>query len=127
MGTMTVATEVLDLATLDQLRGLQEEGEEDLLVELIDLFVADVPARVAGLADALERGDWCLLAERAHSLKGSCASLGAVHMARLCARLEAMGEATEERPTARAVFAELDIHYRIVCDALRRERGAAPA
>lgn len=117
--------DVLDLTTLDQLRGLQEEGEEDLLVELIDLFIADVPGRVAGIGEAIEQGDWQAVAERAHSLKGSSVSLGAVHLAQICARLEALGDDAGARPAARGLVAQLDEHYRVVCDALRRERDAA--
>lgn len=115
---------VLDMTTLDQLRGLQDEGEDDLLTELIDLFIADVPGRVTAIAAAIADGDWRALAERAHSLKGSAATLGAVHLARLCARLEAMGADASARPQAGAVLAEIEKHYLVVCEALRRERAA---
>lgn len=115
--------DVIDTDTLAALRGLQEEGEDDLLAELIDLFLQDAPTRITAIREAVELADWAALAERAHSLKGSCASLGAVHMADLCARLEAMGRDLAERGDAPTVSGELEHQYALVQDALRRERS----
>lgn len=115
---------VIDLNTIEALRELQEEGESDLLAELIDLFLQDAPLRIAGMRAAIESNDWVALSERAHSLKGSCGSLGAVHMAGLCAQLEAMGRDRAERSDAATVQSELERQYALVCDALARERGA---
>lgn len=117
--------EVIDTDTLAALRSLQEEGEDDLLAELIDLFLQDAPTRVTAIREAVELGNWAALAERAHSLKGSCASLGAVHMADLCARLEAMGRDLVERDGASVLSGELERQYALVQDALQRERHGA--
>src|SRR5512147_3251918 len=106
--------EVIDTDTLAALRSLQEEGEEDLLAELIDLFLQDAPARITAIREAVTAGDWVALAEHAHSLKGSCASLGVVHMAGLCARLEAMGRELVERSDAAALSGELEHQYGLV-------------
>jgi hypothetical protein len=54
--------EILDPNTLETLRGLQDEGDDDLLVELIDLFLEDAPRRVDGMRDAIAREDWPALA-----------------------------------------------------------------
>ena len=40
--------DVIDTNTLAALRSLQEEGDDDLLAELIDLFLQDAPERVGG-------------------------------------------------------------------------------
>ena len=50
--------DVLDPNTLEALRGLQDEGDDDLLAELIDLFLEDAPTRVAGMREAIGREDW---------------------------------------------------------------------
>jgi len=116
--------DVLDLTALEALRGL-DEGDEDLLGELIDLFMADAPGRIAGMRDAIAREDWPALASWAHSLKGSCGSLGAMHMADLCGRLESLGRRGGDRREAELVFKELEGQHALVRDALQRERAAA--
>lgn len=116
--------DVLDPNALEALRDLQDDGEEDLLAELIDIFLADAPGRIAGMRDAIGREDWPAVASWAHSLKGSCGSLGAMHMAELCARLEQHGRVGAPRVEAEALFRELEGHYEMVRAALVRERNA---
>ena len=116
--------ETLDSETLATLRSLQEDGDDDLLAELIDLFFQDAPERMAAIKDAVHTSDWVGLGERAHSLKGSCASLGAVRMASLCAKLEAMGRDLAQRNDAVDVYGELEEEYVRVREALERERNA---
>ncbi|HSP97353.1 MAG TPA: Hpt domain-containing protein [Candidatus Dormibacteraeota bacterium] len=115
---------VIDTETLAALRSLQEDGDDDLLAELIDLFLEDAPGRMAAIKAAVEASDWPALAERAHSLKGSCASLGAIHMASLCGRLEAMGRDQAQRFDAAGLYGELERQYGLVQEALQRERNA---
>jgi HPt (histidine-containing phosphotransfer) domain-containing protein len=116
--------DVLDHETLRSLRELQEDGDDDLLGELIDLFLADAPARIDAIRAAVARQDWAALTAPAHSLKGSCGSLGAFPLAELCGRLEHCGRQDADRSHAAADCAELDRQYRLVREALLRERGA---
>jgi HPt (histidine-containing phosphotransfer) domain-containing protein len=116
--------DVLDAATLETLRSLQDDGDDDLVADLIDLFFQDAPARVAGMHAAIVREDWPALASCAHSLKGSCGSLGALQLAQLCARLEQVGRAAGPRAVAEAMYHEIEEHYELVCAALQRERNA---
>ena len=115
---------VIDAETIDALRSLQEDGDDDLLTELIDLFLQDAPPRIAAIRDAVDAADWPRVAERAHSLKGSCGSLGAVQMAAVCARLEATGRDVAVRTDAIALRDELERQFDLVHEALVRERNA---
>lgn len=115
--------DVLDSATLQTLRSLQDEGDDDLVAELIDLFLDDAPARLAAVRDAVHGDDWPALASAAHGLKGSCGSLGALGMAEVCARLEQLGRHGGSRQVAESMYRELEGHYALVCEALRRERA----
>jgi HPt (histidine-containing phosphotransfer) domain-containing protein len=116
--------DVLDMNALEALRSLQEDGEEDLLAELIDLFLEDAPTRITSLREAITREDWSAMGSWAHSLKGSCGSLGATHMADLCAKLEAMGRTgSGPRVDAERYQRELEAQYELVRDALQRERA----
>lgn len=117
--------DVLDMSAIDALRDLQDDADDDLLGELIDLFLADAPQRLNALAAAVGREDWEGVSSWAHSLKGSCGSLGAMHMAGLCARLEAMGRAgAGSRPDAEGLQRELEAQFDLVREALLRERAA---
>ena len=78
----------LDRAVLADLRDLQEEGEPDLLKELMELFLVDVPLQLALLRKALDAGDVSSLERSAHTLRGSCSNMGARSMEALCAELE---------------------------------------
>lgn len=73
------------------LESLVELGGPDLLKELIELFCTDAPSQMADLADAVSQGDASRVASVAHSLKSSCANLGAMRLAELTKELETAG------------------------------------
>ena len=87
----------LDRGVLVGLRELQEEGEPDLLEELIELFLADVPPQLVALRKAVDAGDAHSVERIAHTLKGSSANIGAVRMQALCTELEEIGRSEELR------------------------------
>ena len=59
-----------------------------LLVEVIDTFLRIAPVRLSVLGRAAGKKDAGQLERTAHSFLGSCANLGAVRMAEICALLE---------------------------------------
>ena len=82
------ANGAVDLAALRGFEEIQAEGEPDLVVELIDLYLEDAPRKLALILEAAAGADEESLRRAAHSLKGSSASLGAFGAATLCAELE---------------------------------------
>ena len=56
--------------------------------ELATIFQSDTPKRIAAMHMAAATGDIAGLATIAHILAGSCASMGASHMANMCRNLE---------------------------------------
>jgi two-component system sensor histidine kinase/response regulator len=78
----------VDMAALSRLEEVQMEGEPDLIVELIDLYLTDAPRQISRLLEAVTKTDGTLLKRAAHSLKGSSANLGVLQMAALCDELE---------------------------------------
>jgi CheY-like chemotaxis protein len=93
-----IESDVHDEAALDhevvtRMRQLAEKVGNGLIDQLAELFVQDTPERLAVLRRAASMGDLPALAEAAHTLKGSSASLGATTMVHLCDRLEAQSHA----------------------------------
>ena len=80
--------EPVDISVLISLAEAHEDGEPDLVVELIDLYLADTHRRVADMRTGLTTTDAHLLGGAAHALKGGSSTLGAVRVADTCDELE---------------------------------------
>jgi two-component system sensor histidine kinase/response regulator len=66
-------------------------GDAELLRELVEIFSADYPQRLADLREALRTNDARRLERTSHALKGALGSLGATEATSLAAKLEAIG------------------------------------
>ena len=84
---------VLNRDSLDALKSLQSEGDDGFLKEMIELFIADTPARLADMDAALEKGQQQDFVRAVHSIKGASANFGADDLHDLCAEIEQMGRA----------------------------------
>jgi HPt (histidine-containing phosphotransfer) domain-containing protein len=80
----------VDLSWMLKLREMQGEDEPDIISNLLQLFIAETPNRMNALRRAMTRMDAEGVIAEAHSLNGSCASIGAQRMSSLCAGLERM-------------------------------------
>jgi two-component system, sensor histidine kinase and response regulator len=75
-----------------------EEGNDEMAAvleifgdsfgELVGMFMHDGPIRIEGLRQAMQAGDQLAIGKLAHALAGSCASIGASVLSRLCRDLE---------------------------------------
>ena len=83
----------IDPQALAGLRALESAGETGFLGEMINTFLDSSPTRFAAIRQAVEKADAKALERQAHSLRGSCGTLGARRMAALCQELEALAEA----------------------------------
>ena len=91
--------DVIDRAVLANLRLLQQEGKPSFLDHLIKVFLNDAPFRLATLREAIAREEAQAIEQQAHALMGSSASLGAHHMASVCAELETLARLGDLRHT----------------------------
>lgn len=64
------------------------EGDEELLRELLQIFLAQSAADLGEMKAAWQAGDTAALGHRAHSIKGAAAGLGATLLSRRAAQLE---------------------------------------
>lgn len=67
------------------------DGNRRLLNQMVRLFLADYPRRVAEIKDAIHRRDADALARAAHALKGSAGNFAAKNAIAVAQRLETMG------------------------------------
>ncbi|HSF32332.1 MAG TPA: GAF domain-containing protein [Candidatus Tectomicrobia bacterium] len=70
------------------------EGDELLLMELIETFQQDYPRHLAALREACSQHHACQFERSAHSVKGAVAALGATTAYTLAVELESMGRDT---------------------------------
>jgi HPt (histidine-containing phosphotransfer) domain-containing protein len=77
-----------DVAALQELRTLGEDIGQDLLPELVELFVQDTELLLVQLREAVEGCDVGAASRIAHNIKGGGGQLGARQLASSCSRLE---------------------------------------
>jgi HPt (histidine-containing phosphotransfer) domain-containing protein len=86
-----VEAKVIDWSVIDNFRMLQEEGQEDFVQGMIDLYVKTTPQLLESIQMAIALGNASELQHAAHTLKGNSNSLGATQVADLSKRLEMIG------------------------------------
>jgi CheY-like chemotaxis protein/PAS domain-containing protein len=87
---------VVDDATLDELRALDDDGSEDSLRHVLTLYMGKSPQLITRLTEAVENGDAATLGQVAHSLKSASANVGATKLSTLCESLERIGELVQK-------------------------------
>lgn len=116
--------EAVDVAMLTSFEEAQIEGEPDLVVELIDLYLEDASAKIDALWKALATSDEMLLRRLAHCLRGSSGNLGAHRMATLCEELERIDRPDPLREAVE-LLTSLDLEFervRVIFAAERQKR-----
>ena len=79
---------VIDLDAIENLRSLNPGDNDEFLAEIVSIFLADTPERIAELEQSLTAGDIPKFARAAHSIKGSSANLGAMALRAVAEKLE---------------------------------------
>jgi HPt (histidine-containing phosphotransfer) domain-containing protein len=77
------------VAAIDRFR---RWGGNQLAGDMIAMFAADMPRRIAEARAALDESNPGIVVNAAHSMKSSAAQFGATSIADLCSQLEEMGE-----------------------------------
>jgi HPt (histidine-containing phosphotransfer) domain-containing protein len=78
---MAETVAVIDLATIEALRELDDSAGMDLVTELVTAFLESANAHLARVKRAVAEDDAKVLAQVAHSMKSSAAMLGAGSLA----------------------------------------------
>lgn len=86
------AEPLMDFSRLQEFKDYDDEALS-MTREVVALFLADAPARLQALQDALAGGDAQALGKAAHALKGAAGNVGARALQQLAHRLEADAQA----------------------------------
>jgi HPt (histidine-containing phosphotransfer) domain-containing protein len=112
--------EAIDMTVLTSLRELQEEGDPDIIAEVVGLFLKHSPEKIAAIMHAAEDGDAKGLQLAAHSLKSSSAYVGAMRLSAMSKELEQMGR-SQIMEGAKKKAERLSAEYARVMTALETE------
>jgi signal transduction histidine kinase/CheY-like chemotaxis protein len=102
------------------------DGEIDVVREIVAVFLADAPASLAAIQEAMASGGMEGVAAAAHSLKGAAGSIGATGVFESARRLEQLSRAGD-RPGAISELSRLERRLsRLTTELLAFTRGARP-
>lgn len=93
----------VDLTILEKLNALQEEGEPDIVVELIRSFLTQTPSRLSNLQTAFHSEDFELVFDEAHTIKSSARTMGGKYLGELCQQLEDLRSSEASEHTTKQV------------------------
>ncbi len=111
--------EVLNAERLASLREICDD-EEDLVAEIAELYLNEMPQLVGRLTDAISAADCLQVRDLAHRIKGASANIGADSLAALFAKVEtaALLQALDETVP---VLEQIEQLFPRVCEALSAE------
>ena len=102
------ADNLIDQATIADLRNLPPSNGVSMLQELVDLFLEAAPQRIAQITQSINDGP--MLAFHAHALKSMGLNLGVKRIVELSQKLEALGRARNVH-AAPALLRELETAF----------------
>jgi HPt (histidine-containing phosphotransfer) domain-containing protein len=82
-------------------------GDEALMMEVLDIFLAEAPRHLAALRAAVMQGVATTVETAAHTLKGELGYLGIPEISRMAAQLEDMGR-TQNLSGASGLLAQFE-------------------
>ncbi len=107
------ADRALGPSVIDSLRQLTPPGEPDVLVEILELFLTEVPKKLRAAQEAFAAGDAALVARTAHSLKGSSGNIGANALFDVCRRIDDLAKNGDLARVAPLMTALTDEYQRV--------------
>lgn len=110
--------QVLDMTVVEELLSLADDGDPELLLDLIQMFLDDGPGKVQAVVAGVAAGDFDQAERAAHSLKGSSGNLGARLLQNVCEEMQLatrnhrLEDSRRLAPQVAAKFAEAEVALR---------------
>ncbi len=110
--------QVLDMTVVEELLSFADDGDPELLLDLIQMFLDDGPTKIQSINEGLAAGDFDKMERAAHSLKGSSGNLGARLLQEACEQMQIatrnhkLDESRRLTPEVAARFGEAEVALR---------------
>jgi CheY-like chemotaxis protein len=85
-----LTTRAVDVTVLEEIQASLGDGSPEIVVEIIDLFLDDLPIQIETLRQSIAQGDAPVIQRVAHTIKASAATIGALALATQCAEIESL-------------------------------------
>ncbi|HLF26007.1 MAG TPA: response regulator [Anaerolineae bacterium] len=116
-----------DAQVLDDLRTTLGEQASEVVDELIGIYLSDAARLLVEMRESLGSQDTPRLQRAAHTLKSSSATLGALTLSALCAKLEALAGHDADWAALTGLVAPIEAEYEHVQYAFEAEQAKAEA
>jgi HPt (histidine-containing phosphotransfer) domain-containing protein len=116
----SMASDVLDLDVLKAFERVKSDDDQDIVIELIDLYLNSTPRRIEEIRNATASDASCVIKRVAHTLKGSSSTLGLRGVAHACQQLEDLSSSSG--PIANTLLETLESRFAEARKALVAER-----
>ncbi|HEB66058.1 MAG TPA: response regulator [Chloroflexi bacterium] len=110
----------IEPAVLDRLYTVIGKDRPQMMLELIDTFLNDIPKRFTHIEQALEDNDTESIRAEAHPMKSSAASLGALQFSRMCEQLERMASDNNHSEAIPILYGKLQEEFNRIQQALEQ-------
>jgi HPt (histidine-containing phosphotransfer) domain-containing protein len=114
------ASTVLNINVLKAFEKVKSDDGSNLVIELIDIYLAHTPQRIEEMRNASANEEWPVLKRLAHTLKGSSSTLGLHGVADACRQLESFSRTSGT--ALHKLLATLDSQFAEAQEALIAER-----
>ncbi|MEJ2147904.1 MAG: PAS domain S-box protein [Chloroflexota bacterium] len=112
---------MIDPTALGNLIDMVGEGNQELFTDLVDTLEKEAARLLPDLSEAIASGNAEQARHAAHTLKGSCASMGATELAHLCFEMEMKGK-SGDLTGALEILDQIEAMHEKVIEALRAIR-----
>jgi HPt (histidine-containing phosphotransfer) domain-containing protein len=82
---------VIDRMALERISALQRDGQPSIVGKVVRMYLDSSSTLLETMRNAVASGDASVICSAAHTLKSASANLGALGLAELCKKMEAIG------------------------------------
>ncbi|GAB5409976.1 MAG: hypothetical protein BalsKO_23410 [Balneolaceae bacterium] len=110
----------IDLSYLEDITG----GDKEMMVEMLDLFIEDIPKQVSLIEETIRQKELSNLAAESHKLKPTLQYIGLFDMFEIVKELEIIGKSGEFSVKIESLINTLQEHSLDAIPLLKKEREA---
>lgn len=92
-------------------------GDEDLVREVIEVFLSDIPNKINAMKQALDKREASQVRDQAHAVKGAAMNVSALALRETAFQMEQAGE-SEDMEKAISLMPEMEKQFEILKDTL---------